>query len=393
MISVKEAKELILQSVKSLPPVSLSLTETSGLILAKDVYAITDIPAFAQSSMDGYAFRYCDKDEPLKIFGEMAAGTAQPIVISPNQAVRIFTGAPLPDGADTVVMQEKVSIMNGQLLLEDEQLKQYNNVRLKGAEVKNGALAVPKGTLLTAAAIGFLAGIGITEVKVYPAPVVAIILTGDELQQPGKVLQFGQVYESNSIMLRVALKNLGMPDVLVLHAEDNLVALQRVLDEALQQADIVLLTGGVSVGDYDFVIRAAANCSVKQVFHKIRQKPGKPLFFGTKENKLVFGLPGNPSSVLTCFYEYVMPAIDSITKRAASVKTLRATLTHDYPKVTGLTHFLKAKLTGNVVTPLQAQESFRLQSFSQADCLIVLPEDGDNFESGDEVEVHLLPIQ
>jgi molybdopterin molybdotransferase len=393
MISVKEAKELIQQSVKSLPAVSLSLIEASGLILAEDVYAITDIPAFAQSSMDGYAIRYCDKDGPLSVYGEMAAGTAVQIAIVPEQAVRIFTGAPLPDGADTVVMQEKVSLKDGQLILQDEQLKQFTNVRLKGAEVKSGVLAVPEGTLLTAAAVGFLAGIGITKVKAYPAPVVAIILTGNELQQPGKTLEFGQVYESNSIMLKVALKNSGLSDVLVLHAEDDLIALQVVLDQALQQADIVLLTGGVSVGDYDFVIRAAMNCNIKQVFHKIRQKPGKPLFFGTKENKLVFGLPGNPSSVLTCFYEYVMPAIDLIMKREASVKILMATLSHDYSKSTGLTHFLKAKLTGEKVTPLQAQESFRLQSFSQANCLIVLPENSEHLKIGDEVEVHLLPIQ
>jgi molybdopterin molybdotransferase len=391
MISVTEAKAIIKQAVNELPVIKLSLLNAFECVLAEDVYAVTDIPAFAQSSMDGYAIRYTDKSNPLQVFGEMAAGTAQPRSIQPNQAVRIFTGAPLPEGADAVVMQEKISLDNGTLLIHDDQLQQYSNVRNKGAEVAEGALAMPKGTLLTAAAIGFLAGIGFTEVSVYPSPSVAVILTGNELQTPGEPLGFGQVYESNSIMLTVALKKSGITNVRIFKAEDDLEALQVVLATALQECDVVLLTGGVSVGDYDFVVRAAQHCQVEQRFHKLKQKPGKPLFFGVKEQKLIYGLPGNPSSVLTCFYEYVVPALELIMHKTKSIIVKKAILTHDCSKIKGLTQFLKAKYADGKVSQLHAQDSFRLASFSQADCLIVLEEGVEYYQAGEEVEVHLLP--
>jgi molybdopterin molybdotransferase len=392
MISVNEAKNIIKQAAVRLQAVELPLYEAFELSLSSDVFGIMDIPAFSQSSMDGYALIYEDRHEALSISGEMAAGTAEPLQIYPKQAVRIFTGAPLPAGADTVVMQEKVRIENSQLIINDDQLQKFNHVRNKGAEVKTGALAMPEGTFLSAAAIGFLAGIGITKVPVYPAPVVTIILTGNELQTPGKPLAFGQVYESNSVMLSLALKKSGIKCIVLLNAEDTLPALQETLEQALAQSDVVILTGGVSVGDYDFVVKATENCGVKKEFHKLKQKPGKPLFFGTKEDKLVFGLPGNPSSVLTCFYEYVLPSLEAMMKKRETIIKVSARITHDYPKAAGLTHFLKAKFDNGQVTPLHAQESFRLQSFSQADCLIVLSEESEHVKAGTTVEVHLLPV-
>jgi molybdopterin molybdotransferase len=168
--------------------------------------------------------------------------------------------------------------------------------------------------------------------------------------------------------------------------------LQGVLTEALEKTDLVLLTGGVSVGDYDFVVQAAANVGVVRHFHKIKQKPGKPLFFGGKENKVVFGLPGNPSSVLTCFYEYVLPALETMLKKSPAVQEIQARLSHGYKKAPGLTHFLKARYEDGVVTPLHAQESFRLHSFAQANCFIVLEEEQGDCSPGDVVTVHLLPL-
>jgi molybdopterin molybdotransferase len=392
MISVNEAKKIIQQIVQSLSPVRLPLQDAAGLVLAEDIYASIDIPAFEQSSMDGYAIRFTDKDDPLQIVGEMAAGTANKAVLQPNQAFRIFTGAPLPQGADTVVMQEKVRIEAGKLIIEDPQLQQGSNVRNKGAEVRQGTIAMPENTYLSAAAVGFLAGIGLTHVPVFPQPSVAIILTGNELQQPGVALEFGQVYEANSVMLRVALQKAGIQRIQVFRAADDLQVLEQVLTQALDSSELVLLTGGVSVGDYDFVVQAAESCGVVRHFHKIRQKPGKPLFFGSKADKIIFGLPGNPSSVLTCFYEYVLPAIEAMLIKPECIEEVGATLTHDYPKAPGLTHFLKGRYENGKATPLHAQESYRLHSFAQADCFIVLEEAHGDYKAGDPVKVHLLPL-
>jgi len=397
MISVEEAKKSIQQNIKRLAPQKVLLRDAADFILAEDVFAITDIPGYHQSSMDGYAFAFTDDHGALTLKGagssvEMAAGTTVQHTLEPNQAIRIFTGAPLPLGADTVVMQEKVGINGQQLRIEDQQLRQGANVRLKGAEIREGALAMPEGTFLSAAAIGFLAGIGIAEVWVYPAPRVTIVLTGNELQEPGKPLAFGQVYEANGVMLTVALQKAGVRAIDIVKAADDLKALTNVLQTALAESDVVLLTGGVSVGDYDFVVEATQACHVVQQFHKIKQKPGKPLFFGVKSNQLIFGLPGNPSSVLTCFYEYVYPALRTLLHGPSAIKTQQARISNPYQKAAGLTHFLKARMDGDSVVPLHAQESFRLHSFAQADCLIVLPESGTGVEAGDLVEVHLLPI-
>ncbi|RZJ69088.1 MAG: molybdopterin molybdenumtransferase MoeA, partial [Flavobacterium sp.] len=204
-------------------------------------------------------------------------------------------------------------------------------------------------------------------------------------------LQFGQVYEANSVQLSAALKNTGIREIKIYRAEDDPEKLAGVLDKAMQENDVVLLNGGVSVGDYDFVVGAAKKLGVDQKFHKIRQKPGKPLFFGTKGDKLIFGLPGNPSSSLTCFYEYVLPALEKMMQLPPKGKKIMATATHDYDKAVGLTHFLKGSYNDGTVTPLHAQESFRLHSFSQANCFIVLPEQSNGCKAGDAVEVHLLP--
>lgn len=401
MISVKEAKSLIQDNIIPLPIHKVSLSIAAGHTLAEDIYAELDIPAFEQSSMDGYAIRFSDIGHPLIINGEMQAGTDKEASLLPFQAMRIFTGAPLPNDADTVVMQEKVEVNNGILTILDLDLLQGSNVRKKGAEVKNNALAIVKGSRLTPGAVGFLAGIGITDVKVYRTPVVGIIVTGKELQQPGKTLAFGQVYESNSYALTAALELAQVTQINFYTADDDLTVLTAVLKEALECNDMVLLTGGVSVGDYDFVIRATEQLAITQIFHKVKQKPGKPLYFGKKQDKVIFGLPGNPSSVLSCFYHYVLPALEAMmnykgvsaekSNNASRLKIFEAILTHNFTKTAGLTHFLKAYFTDGKVTPLHAQESFRMSSFAEANCMIEMEEDKTDFVAGSLVKVYLFP--
>jgi len=394
MISVSEAKEIIQRNVSALEAVQLPLSSASGLTLAHDVYATVDIPSFPQSSMDGYAFSFnaWNGKNELMIEGEIAAGSAPSFELGANKAARIFTGAAVPSGADTVVMQEKTRTQNGKLIIEDEKLQRGINVRPQGSETKAGTLALTKDSTLSPGAIGFLANIGTNSVFVYPNPSITIIITGNELQQPGNKLHYGQVFDANSFSLTAALSFWNITDVKVEHVQDDPRKLTELLLQSLESSDVVLLTGGVSVGDYDFVSQAAAACGVEKLFHKIKQRPGKPLFFGKKEKKLVFGLPGNPSSVLTCFYIYVAPVLERLSKRALGFRTLETRLAKGYKKDAGLTHFLKGKFDGSAATPLDAQESYKMHSFAEANCLIQLDEDVTEVAEGGSVLIHLIPV-
>ena len=383
---------MIRANATALTPVTVTLQQAVGRVLATDVVALTDIPAFEQSAMDGYALSFAGYElhKTLTIQGEVPAGAAELLVLQGNQATRIFTGAPVPAGADTVVMQEKVEVKNGQLHILDDQLKPGLNVRAIGSEIKAGELMLSKGDKLTPAAVGFLATTGVSEVLVYPTPVMSIIVTGNELQQPGRALLHGQVYECNSFQLRAALKLLQIEEVPVFEAKDDPQVVKDTLKYALENSDVVLLTGGVSVGNYDFVPEAAAACGVVTLFHKLKQRPGKPLFVGTKGKKWVFGLPGNPSSVLTCFYEYVIPALEQLMQLKPVVPAIKVPLSKAYTKTAALTFFLKGYYDGQTVAPLDSQESYRLRSFAMANCLLVLPEEKMEYNVGEEVEVHLI---
>jgi molybdopterin molybdotransferase len=393
MIPVVEAKEIIEQYVTPLPAVKLDLLQAAGCTLAENIVSNYDIPAFPQSAMDGYAFAFADYEahRSLSIHAHVQAGAEDHVQLNKAQAARIFTGAPVPGNADTVVMQEKVLVQHNEIFIQDDQLTKGLNVRPKGSEISKGQLGLPEGTRLMPAALGFLAGIGVTEVMAYPKPVVHIIVTGKELQQQHEALQYGKVYESNSFTLMAALQQLHINDVSKFIVDDDLQLLQQALEKSLALADLVLLTGGVSVGDYDFVVKANELCGVIQRFHKIKQRPGKPLYFGTKDQKLIFGLPGNPSSVLTCFYEYVIPAINKMCFMPASIQQLQLALAAGYSKKEGLTHFLKGRIIDGKAQPLTAQESYRLASFATADCLIVLEEERSDYTANEVVEVHLLP--
>lgn len=391
MISTEEAKHIILENSIRLSSQIAPIDKAAGLISAKDVYSSVNIPAFPQSGMDGYALAYESVGNPITLTGEQPAGSNINTHLKPRTAVRIFTGAVVPQGADTVVVQEKSKIVDGFLQIEDDKLKKGDNVRLPGTEIEKGALAVPAGSLLTPPAIGFLAGMGIATVEVIPQPRVSILVTGNELQDPGTLQEPGKVYESNSYGLAAALKQLHIYTVNIIRSGDDPGNLTRILSDELTKSDIILMTGGVSVGDYDFTVKASENCGIRQLFHKVRQKPGKPLFFGRKENRLFFGLPGNPASVLTCFYEYVIPALEKLSEQKLKLKIKNVPISSSYKKPAGMTHFLKGIFNGEAVDLPEGQESYKLNSFAKANCLVMIPESITSVASGDKVEIHLLP--
>lgn len=379
------------------------------MLLARGVHAFCDVPAFSQSAMDGYAFAFDSwNDRPLRVVAVAPAARQAPLSVAAGEAARIFTGAPVPQGADTVVMQEKTELKDGAVHILDEAVRRGLNVRDAGSEIKTGEAALPAGSVLTPAAVGFLAGIGIDRVEVIPEPPISIIVTGKELVQPnGAGLSHGQVYESNSFALRAALQRAGLRAPSVRHVDDDVAELTAALADALARGGLVLLTGGVSEGDYDFVLRAAEACGVQTIFHKVKQRPGKPLFFGVRKaedaatgsaagkNKdapaaVVFGLPGNPSSVLTCFYQHVLPALSRMTGRPLQLARARAPLANSYAKTHQLTHFLKGYYDGTAAQILDAQESYRMKSFARANCLIELGEAAREYPRGEAVDVHLL---
>ncbi len=390
MIHVNEAKQLIDENCCFLKIATLSLLEANASILAEPIYAAIDTPPFHQSAMDGYAFSYenWDKKSELILIGEIQTGNYSTEMVHANQAVRIYTGAPIPPGTDTVVMQEKIIRSENSIQIQDTFLVQGANVRLQGSQTKKGEIALQKGQLLSPVAISFLAGIGVSRVKVFAKPTISIIVTGKELAKADDPITEGKIFESNAIGLVAALQQIGIQPVSVEVVDDVEEEIEQAISNQLN-SDILILTGGVSVGDYDLVPASLEKCGVTKIFHKIKQKPGKPFYFGRYNQTLVFALPGNPAAVMSCFYEYVLQAITSFTQKEY-FKKLRIPLAENFNKKAGLTFFLKGKLNENEVMILNNQESYKLNSFAVADCLIAFEEEKEIFKKGDLVDVRMI---
>lgn len=393
MISVEEAKKLILDTATPLLPVQLEISEALNQVLAETVFSPIDYPPFDQSAMDGFAVFHSDilENNAIDIIGEAPAGNPFVGKISKGHTVQIFTGAKIPEGADTVIIQERVSVEKGKIVSDGSPLTKGANIRKKSSQIKIGDIALHKGAVLNPGAIGFLAGLGIPSVSVFPKPKVSIIVTGSELQKSGTKLENGQIYESNSFALKAALESIGIVATRVSNIGDDEAVTKNSLAFAIENSDVVLVSGGISVGKYDFVGKSLQELEVENVFYKIAQKPGKPIFFGKKRECLVFALPGNPASALSCFYEYVVPAL-KIMQGYSDIfpKTKTLPITSAYEKKTGLSLFLKGKISGEKVQILEGQESSNIGSFALADCLIYLSADKGKVEKGEMVEVHLI---
>lgn len=391
MTTVSEAKNNVKEQVNALQITTQKVVDSQHFYLAEDIISTVSIPLFNQSAMDGYAFKFEDIDKALSIVDEIPAGDIRTVDIKNTEAVRIFTGSKVPASCDTVVMQELVEIQDGKLIVKDEGLKHGGNVRTKGNQITAGSLALKKGAAINAGAVGFLSTLGIKSIKVHQHPRVVIIATGSELVEPGNELSEGQIYESNTVMLATAVKKIGItPTIFVV--EDNKEATSKMISEALKNNDLILLSGGISVGDYDFVKEALENNGVQEVFYKIKQKPGKPLYFGKTASSYVFALPGNPAAALSCFYEYVSMAINiMVGNPKIDLTTVSLPISKTYNKKPGRAIFLKAVTDFNTVTPLDGQGSDALQAFSLANCLIYIPAETTVVNQEDKVEVHLLP--
>ena len=361
MISVNEALNLVEKTVHPTEKhIRIDIKQSLNRVLAENIAAPISMPPFRQSAMDGYAVKMHESSE-YSLKGEIQAGDDANPGLERGEAVRIFTGAPVPDDANAVVMQELVTV-NGERLSVDGDIMMGQNIRDVGEQIEAGELAIKEGTRLSPAALGYLASLGMAEVEVYEKPRIAIIVTGNELRPPGEPLKRGEIYESNAVMLKAALQQDGFEDVEIFPVKDNLVATVEVFSKVLTDHDVLLVSGGISVGDYDFVGKALQENKVSEVFYKVKQKPGKPLYFGRKEETLVFALPGNPASALSCFYIYVLPALKKRSGYSDYHRERRLlTAANSFTKKGDRAGFLKAFVTGQKVIFLDGQASSMIQ--------------------------------
>jgi molybdopterin molybdotransferase len=330
MLSINEALGAVLSEARPLAPAVVALPDARGCVLAEDVHADADSPPFDKALVDGFAVRTGDLEgsEPSLAIGELiTAGRNPSRPLRSREAAVIMTGAPIPAGCDAVVMQERTRTENGVVLFDNAPIKPGQNLLPRGAEMRAGRVVLARGTVLDPPHLGVLASVGRSQVKVVSRARVSIVPTGDELVEPGETPGPGQIRNSNAVMLRALAAEAGsLADTLPI-ARDEPPLLARALDQALE-ADVVLVTGGVSAGQRDLVPAALQSLGVRRVFHQVNLKPGKPLWFGVaparhgRAGALVFGLPGNPVSSLVGFILFVRPALGALAGRSAMAATL-----------------------------------------------------------------------
>lgn len=390
MISVNDAKKILAGSNIRGEGKTIGLQKSLGLIVAENIYSPIDVPSFDNSAMDGYAMDFGGELKNWEVVTNIQAGDTSEHSIARGEAARIFTGAKMPKGANTVIPQELIEIQGKSSVITylKNKVQEGSNVRLRGSQCKKGHLIIEKGTEITPGAVGLIASVGLPQLKVYMPPSVAYIITGNELKEVGTPLAEGEIYNSNGPMLEACLKQTGIEVISAFKASDDKAHLQENINNALEHQEVLIISGGISVGDYDFVKECLQNAGVQQLFYKIKQRPGKPLFVGKKDKKWIFALPGNPASVLSCFHQYVKPCLkyimghDQVWEPDAVLA-----LAKDYKKQPGLTFFMKAKREGDKVEILGGQQSFNLQAFSEANCLVELEEEKEMVKAGAPVNI------
>lgn len=370
MIEVEEALNIVIRESSKLltEKVSISLEDSLGFTLASDVKAKVDSPPFSSSAMDGFALS-TEENYPKSIPIDQAifAGDKTLHKLRPGYAARITTGAPIPDGADVVVPIESCEITDS-LVKILQPLQTGENIRLQGEEIKAGEIGLKSGHKITPASVGFMRSLGIFEVNVYKKPKVCIVPTGSELVKDNKPLQHGEIYETNALALSLACHDLKVENKICEVLSDDFQTTFELLRKEIfnSTSNIILISGGVSVGDKDLVKPVLNELGVEQIFWRVNQKPGKPLYFGKINGKLIFGLPGNPAASLTCFYVYVREALG--LNKIEALENLPNNL-----QAAQRAQFLKATINNKKIEVLENQHSHMLSSFAKANALLYVP--------------------
>ncbi|MAY61025.1 MAG: molybdopterin molybdenumtransferase MoeA [Rhizobiales bacterium] len=378
---------------------NLPLAKAGGRVLARDLVAMRTQPPFSASAMDGYAVRSADTTESgaeLELIGESAAGHGFEGIVGPGQTARIFTGAPLPEGADAIVIQEDTEKLEDGRIRMTVAAAEGKHVRLAGVDFTEGRPGLSAGRVLDAGAITLAAAMNHPEVEVYAKPKVAILATGDELKLPGEALGPGQIVASNTFGIGAMVRAAGGEVIDLGIAEDRMEALDSALDSAISQdADVLVTIGGASVGDHDLVQDALKKRGMELDFWKIAMRPGKPLMSGRLGAMRVLGLPGNPASSLVCGYLFLEPLVALLAGRPAPDRVQKAILGNALKENDQRQDYVRARLSrnsdGNVVASSFAlQDSSLMSVFADADCLIIRPPFAPAANSGDQTEVLVL---
>ena len=392
MITVEEAWKRILDTVPAMGSECVSLSEMIGRVLAEPILSPLDLPVFTNSAVDGYAVYAQDSgaNAKLKVVANIAAGDFSNLQLQEGECARVFTGSPIPAGADAVVMQEDAKADSAAITLT-QTIQTGEGVRYQGEEAKAGQLIFESGTLISPPVLGVLSELGIARANVHKRPRVAIVGTGSELAAPGAELKPGQIYESNTTAISTAAQLSGANVISVTSVRDDLLPIKQAIENALSTSDVVITCGGVSVGDHDLVRQCCEELGVKEIFWRVAMRPGKPFYFGmSNKGQPVFGLPGNPVSALVTFFVLVRPAIRKMIGMAREEVWLRARLAAPYHKRKGRTEFIRlrqqvaAELS---VVPVDGQGSHMLTGLAEAQYIGYLADFRDNFEPGDVIDV------
>jgi molybdopterin molybdotransferase len=399
MIPVDQALGLVEEHAVPLAAAEVRLADALGLLLAEDVKSDINSPPYTKSLMDGYAVQAHDPAEELEVIEEITAGEVPRHAVVPGTTIRVMTGAPVPEGANAVVMQERTARAGQQhVRISDPTLKPGQNILQVGASIKKGDVVLRRGTLIRPAEVGILAEVGRVDLLAVPRPRVAILATGNELVSHGTLPDPGKIRNSNGPMLAACVRSsCGVPENLGIIRDDRDVLPSRI-EQGLAH-DVLLLTGGVSVGVLDLVPKVLAHLGVREVFHKVQLKPGKPLWFGCREangrRTLVFGLPGNPASSLVCFHVFVLPAMRALAGRGfVGMSRREAWLGSDFHNRGNRATFRPALLRetdgGATVDPIRWLGSADLAALHAANALIGFPPRDQHYVAGDAMAVYLL---
>jgi molybdopterin molybdotransferase len=396
LITIGEARERVLGAVSPLPEEQVEIAHALDRVLARDVEAAGDVPPFPCSAMDGYAVRAAEAGRTLPVVGESRAGAPAATELRPGEAIRISTGAAVPAGADAVIRQEDVEEL-GEKIRVQAPVASGQNIRGAGEDLRRGASVLTAGTTLRVGELGVATAAGAATLAVARRPRVAILSTGDELRAPGEPLGPGEIHNSNAVMLAALARRCGGVALEPVRLRDDLDATRAGLAGALESADVVVVSGGVSVGPHDHVKPALADLAVPEVFWGVALQPGKPTWFGARDDRLVFGLPGNPVSAVVTFALFVRPALAALqgatAKSRHSAKAKLGTAVRRNPAREQAIRVRLEDRDGRLVAqPNGPQGSHIVSSLVGADALALIPRGEGELAPGTQVELEELPL-